>query len=1447
MVCIASFSTYNAAAITPIVELDKSPYTWTDIVKITVTAPDQNLDSNKIETIGNNDTNKITISDRGNTISPYALVETGPNTGIFTGYVTLTGDPTLKGPVGVDGNGTNPSGLGPSGIGPTDGLLPAEDSDGISVLFQTQDHNATGSLAMIRWNVGQVTWLPSDHTPSSKVLQIIDPDMHLNPNATNSFFTPVWSNSDFAGVLIPMTETGSNTGIFQGTVDFTNDTSSGNRLHISSGNNTIIGEYTDRTLPALHAQADQLRLNATTYVINNAQVLPIQNIVELDKTSYTWTNRVNITVIAPDQNLDPTKIDIIGNTTTSKITISTRGHTISQYKLIETGPNTGNFTGYVTLTGNPLIKGVGGIDGQGTEPTGTGPSGIGPNDGLLPSQDSDGISVSFQTLNQTVVAFAPIHWNVGNVTWLESSYPSNGQGVLQIVDPDMNLNPNAIDRFYTNTWSDSDSGGIKFNMTETGSNTGIFQGTVYFTTNFQSSGNRLHVAEGDTVTGEYQDRTLPAPYTPAYQLRLTSTTLVGIVPPPERVSASDPRIVDSFGNTITSPVIAGQQMQIAADLTNNQNRDQPFAYLVQIQDQNGVTVSLSWITGTLTANQTLTPAQSWTPHTSGTYTAEIFVLQSIDNPLPLSQPLATTIVVEGGGSISYNITPVSLSGIVNTPIQGGTAILLILDPNHNFVQIVQANVTSNGTFSTVIKAGGPLFRVTGNYTIMVEYGGTLQNNLSFNYNATSNTTTNSSTPSTVDSRYPRLVDSLGNTLTSIYPNQQIQITAQITNRENSNQPFTYLVNILDKNGNVIDASWISGTLTPHQSLDPAQSLTLVTSGGYIAQIYIIKSIDNPIQLSPSLVLPFIVGNSSFSNSLLSLSGFSNSSPSFSNFDNAVLSFSGFSNSTLSLSNFSNSKLSFSNSTGSTFFLKNYTNSTVYFSNAVNSTTPFDLLDCMHKLEMQTRQLSSLFNQTKAILLAQNSSEFESKVSGYNYTIVSGVSMGVSFNKTCDITSYNWNLVFEVTNEGHLFEQVYVEENPSLTQVIRIIVDTNIVYSGPSSSNGGSSSVLTPMLIPASNDAGIVGISAPNSISDLSAISTSNLATSDIPSGKFPYGLFSWKITGLVIGQKVPITFSFPSTIPSNAQYWKFSTGTWTNLSSLITGISGNTMTISITDGGLGDADGLANGIISDPGGLFVPSTSKGDKTPGFAPSFTVGFAPNRYPLVINGTGINLDSYQNSPVQTQVIHTGKSIVLKIFLYGDSGPSSVQHVTLFTDLYGNKRNIGDSDTMITWDRNSQLSIVDPHNFFGSASANPTQTSDGKFELDVDITFANPMPTSDIIVRTWGSDLYSADTYISNAWQVVGSNMNDNNSVIQIQPAILPQSTASNQTDLITVIKEWGGYTPTSISDSELLSKLGIKANHIPSWMMKTTKWVVNDEMTEQEFVNAVKYLYANGMIK
>ncbi|MEM3065332.1 MAG: hypothetical protein QW177_08160 [Candidatus Nitrosotenuis sp.] len=486
---------------------------------------------------------------------------------------------------------------------------------------------------------------------SDMILTLIEPDFDLDNDLAETYDLDLieWDSDaatvtmgdlgDNAAAFDPepsdLRETGDSTGIFQVVVEIP-QTLEGDKLERGE---EIVLEYTDWGPSGADfvGQEDE-DVNLTIFTSNFGAT------VELDQKVYTWTDKVYITIVAPDHNFDSNLIDSIGETTSDPIKVATRGHDINRYKLVETGTDTGIFTGEVILTGFAHDA-----DGDGTNdgPThGDSADGSGPTDGFLGADDDDGLTVSFEfSEDETVVGSALIRWNIGEVTWLEASYPASGTGVVRVVDPDMNLNPEAVDNFNVDVWSDSDSGGIDLTVTETNEATGIFEGTVFFTTTDSSSGHRLRVAEGDTVTAEYKDNTLPDPYTTADELDITGTAFIGtVVPPLERAPASNARVVDAFGNTLDE-VSVDQQVQITADLTNGQDREQPFAYLVQIQDEDGVTVSLAWITGSLSAGQSFSPALSWTPTAAGTYTATVFVWESVDNPTALSPTVEVTIDV----------------------------------------------------------------------------------------------------------------------------------------------------------------------------------------------------------------------------------------------------------------------------------------------------------------------------------------------------------------------------------------------------------------------------------------------------------------------------------------------------------------------------------------------------------------------------------------------------------------------------------------------------------------------------------------------------------------------------------------------------------------------------------------------------------------------------------
>lgn len=105
----------------------------------------------------------------------------------------------------------------------------------------------------------------------------------------------------------------------------------------------------------------------------------------------------------------------------------------------------------------------------------------------------------------------------------------------------------------------------------------------------------------------------------------------------ERIDIVNPRLVNSIGSTVSDQVNVNQQVQISADIKNNQEKSQKFVYIVQIKNQYDIIVKVDWISGALNPGQTLSPALSWTPQVSSIYTVEIFVWDDLLNRDALSE------------------------------------------------------------------------------------------------------------------------------------------------------------------------------------------------------------------------------------------------------------------------------------------------------------------------------------------------------------------------------------------------------------------------------------------------------------------------------------------------------------------------------------------------------------------------------------------------------------------------------------------------------------------------------------------------------------------------------------------------------------------------------------------------------------------------------------------
>ena len=364
--------------------------------------------------------------------------------------------------------------------------------------------------------------------------------------------------------------------------------------------------------------------------------------INFNKKSYTWGSQVRVTIVAPSWNEDKNKIDVIGDDEENPIKISTRGHSIEPYEFVELEPNNGKFFAKFKLTG---FSHDGNGDGKPDLTPST--SGTGPYKGKLECDRDDAVTVSFEAAdNVVIINSAPITWNMGEVKFDQPSYTSNNMTATVIVtDPDMNLIHNQLDTVKVDLFSDSDSGGTKITAIETDANTGIFEGHVTFTEKDHSSVDRLHVSEGDQIYARYTDRTVPEPYSVQDEVDMeTTSSFETTTSLSNRITQDNLRISDNNGDILNSSAVENQ-IFVQTDLINNVDKQVQFAYVVQIRDEDGEVVSLSWMTGTMIPGQFLEASQSWIPHNKGKYTIETFVWDSVSDPMPLSPRKMTEFTV----------------------------------------------------------------------------------------------------------------------------------------------------------------------------------------------------------------------------------------------------------------------------------------------------------------------------------------------------------------------------------------------------------------------------------------------------------------------------------------------------------------------------------------------------------------------------------------------------------------------------------------------------------------------------------------------------------------------------------------------------------------------------------------------------------------------------------
>ncbi len=361
-----------------------------------------------------------------------------------------------------------------------------------------------------------------------------------------------------------------------------------------------------------------------------------------DKPAYSWTDKISMKIIAPSWNADRHVIDSIGDDEDNPIKISTRENSLEPYRFTETDVNSGIFTAEIILTG--FLHDVNGDGNFDTTPRTTG---NGPTSGFLEVDRDSAVTISFEFADGVVLTESvPIGWNVGTLQFSKEDLLSDEFVTIRVVDPDMNLNPESLDRLPVQIFSDSDVAGIEVDAVETSESSGLFTANVFLSQTLPSSANRLYSIPGDEIFAKYEDNTLPKPYSTSDHLEIEiSTQLNSSINPVERLENTSISFSDNFGNELDSP-LSGNPIQIVGTITNENSFKQKFVYIFQVKNSNDLVESISWIQSEIIPEQILSVSQSWKPKINDTYNVETFIWSSFDDPTAISESLSAMILVE---------------------------------------------------------------------------------------------------------------------------------------------------------------------------------------------------------------------------------------------------------------------------------------------------------------------------------------------------------------------------------------------------------------------------------------------------------------------------------------------------------------------------------------------------------------------------------------------------------------------------------------------------------------------------------------------------------------------------------------------------------------------------------------------------------------------------------
>jgi len=220
-------------------------------------------------------------------------------------------------------------------------------------------------------------------------------------------------------------------------------------------------------------------------------------------------------------------------------------------------------------------------------------------------------------------------------------------------------------------------------------------------------------------------------------------------------------------------------------------------------------------------------------------------------------------------------------------------------------------------------------------------------------------------------------------------------------------------------------------------------------------------------------------------------------------------------------------------------------------------------------------------------------------------------------------------------------------------------------------------------------------------------------------------------------------------------------------------------------------------------------------------------------------GIISETNLDEESSTKIVKVGEKLTLRFEVFENRGSGYVHHIALYLNGKGHY-NLLDGNTYIRYDKFKGLEIQDQYGIFAEVFFEILEIDLNNFVIKIDIIFAKPMETSDLLLRMWDYARNQQDLQFVDA--------------IYVTEDTLPVPTAKNSDQSKTYenskIKSTTVLNPkfeNTQSSFELEQTETITNSYdIPIWVKNNARWWSLEEIDDYDFVAGVKYLIKQKII-